>query len=540
MKKILTIAMGVAAMAANAQETYEGAAIATQDLNGTAKYVGMGGAMEALGADISTINTNPAGMGLFRRSWIGVSAGFTAQNGSFDGLNNQAELGSNSKTNADFNQIGFVWSSKAGKNSYLNLGFNFQKSRNFNQIMQAVNSLPVNGYGSSATKMDAMKLYSGSPSYTLQDEIIEAVISTPLGGTKDDPVYSAAETYDAKYDNEGYIGNYDFNISGNIHDRVYLGLTLGVKDVHYDSRNIYKESLIDATNYPRGTFGFTDDRRITGTGFDLKIGAIFRPVEDSPFRFGLYINTPTWYELTCSSNMSAAAGMNDHGISYNENGASSWFRYKYCLYTPWRFGVSVGHTFGKKVAIGATYEYADYSAIKNRIVEGTYINYYGDESLQTSKDYQMNSNTEQALKGVSLLKLGMEIKPVPELAIRIGYNYQSAIYNKEGFKSPSIDTDVSYGSVGAYYSTYDYVNWEGTNRLTLGLGFNLGKQWGLDLSYQYATQKGTYYPFVSGLADYRYTYEDQSYDDIHEENIATATTVHNNRHQFNMTLGYRF
>ena len=34
------------------QETYENANIATEDLNGTARYVGMGGAMDALGADI--------------------------------------------------------------------------------------------------------------------------------------------------------------------------------------------------------------------------------------------------------------------------------------------------------------------------------------------------------------------------------------------------------------------------------------------------------------------------------------------------------
>lgn len=50
------------------QETYENANIATEDLNGTARYVGMGGAMDALGADISTIATNPAGIGLFRHS----------------------------------------------------------------------------------------------------------------------------------------------------------------------------------------------------------------------------------------------------------------------------------------------------------------------------------------------------------------------------------------------------------------------------------------------------------------------------------------
>lgn len=63
----------LAAMSANAQETYENAKLTGEDLNGTARYVGMGGAMEALGADISTIGTNPAGLGLFRHSNISVS-----------------------------------------------------------------------------------------------------------------------------------------------------------------------------------------------------------------------------------------------------------------------------------------------------------------------------------------------------------------------------------------------------------------------------------------------------------------------------------
>ena len=39
--------------AVSAQETYDNAQLATKDLNGTARYVGMGGAMEALGADLS-------------------------------------------------------------------------------------------------------------------------------------------------------------------------------------------------------------------------------------------------------------------------------------------------------------------------------------------------------------------------------------------------------------------------------------------------------------------------------------------------------
>lgn len=55
-KYILFFAVSLlAAMSANAQETYENAKLTGEDLNGTARYVGMGGAMEALGADISTM-----------------------------------------------------------------------------------------------------------------------------------------------------------------------------------------------------------------------------------------------------------------------------------------------------------------------------------------------------------------------------------------------------------------------------------------------------------------------------------------------------
>ena len=65
-KKIFLYSLALAAsMPVAAQETYENAKLTSSELNGTARYVGMGGAMEALGADISTIATNPAGLGLF-------------------------------------------------------------------------------------------------------------------------------------------------------------------------------------------------------------------------------------------------------------------------------------------------------------------------------------------------------------------------------------------------------------------------------------------------------------------------------------------
>ena len=80
MKKILlgTISL-VFALPMMAQDAYDAANIATKDLNGTARYVGMGGALDALGADISTIGTNPAGVGLFRHSEIRASLSVVSQ-----------------------------------------------------------------------------------------------------------------------------------------------------------------------------------------------------------------------------------------------------------------------------------------------------------------------------------------------------------------------------------------------------------------------------------------------------------------------------
>ena len=127
--KFYIAALALAAvLPAVAQDTYESARLLGSDLNGTARYVGMGGAMEALGADISTMGTNPAGIGLFRHSSVSVSFGAVSQQGvqKFDNLD---------KTNMSFDQVGFVWTTPFSEDSYLNVGFNYHKSRNFDQIL---------------------------------------------------------------------------------------------------------------------------------------------------------------------------------------------------------------------------------------------------------------------------------------------------------------------------------------------------------------------------------------------------------------------
>lgn len=55
LKYLFLASLGLMSAPMLAQETYQDTKFAENSLTGTARYVGMGGAMEALGADISTI-----------------------------------------------------------------------------------------------------------------------------------------------------------------------------------------------------------------------------------------------------------------------------------------------------------------------------------------------------------------------------------------------------------------------------------------------------------------------------------------------------
>ena len=101
-KYILSALLLLGTTTIGAQETYENTKLIDNDLNGTARYVGMGGALDALGADISVIGSNPAGLGLMTKSRAEVSFGFVSQPG-------VSAFQQGNPTNASFDQVGFVY-----------------------------------------------------------------------------------------------------------------------------------------------------------------------------------------------------------------------------------------------------------------------------------------------------------------------------------------------------------------------------------------------------------------------------------------------
>lgn len=566
MKKILTTftfaMLGIAAMG---QETYDNAQLASKDLNGTARYVGMGGAMEALGADISTMASNPAGIGLFRRSMVSGSFGINTQSDATD-------IGKR-RTKASFDHAGFVYAMRSGRKSYVNFGVSFTKNRNLNQILTAAGRLN----GASQNKLSSMKNYNdlyrlekhngeltsewGSNNYRdLPYNQVDYLYSNALLNDKNGMLvgmnangynggnyigdangaldasnnpraaYYNATGYDFFRGTSGYIGEYNFNLSGNSKDRFYWGLSFGLYDVNYSHASEYTEKLVNNSQKAIGSVTIADERTISGTGFDVKAGVIFRPIEESPFRVGLYVHTPTWYDLKTENRTTLISNLAE---GYGNGGLSTSGRYDYKFYTPWRFGGSLGYTVGKSVALGVTYEYADYSSCDIRVNEGGVYDYWGNYYEETSRDQAMKGNIKSVLKGVSTLKVGAEYKPIQNLAVRLGYNYVSPMYNKSGYKDGSLNSYSTY-----YSSSTDYTNWNATNRVTAGIGYTY-KKFNVDLAYQYSRTTGEFFPFM-GYSDLAATGESQRKYDSNYDNFCDGQKVSNKHHQLILTLGYKF
>ena len=311
----------------------------------------------------------------------------------------------------------------------------------------------------------------------------------------------------------GGIDQYDFNVSFNINDRVYLGLTLGAYSVDYSKYTYYEEVYESNEGYDLQSWN-----KITGSGFDVKFGAIIRPFEYSPFRIGLAVHTPTFYSLDYKTSAQIASDViNEETGEMSGDVVKTWDHVpgkadmirSFNFQTPWTYNVSLGYTVGKSLALGAEYEYQDYSSMKFKDPDGY------------SSSFEFENSTTPMLKGVNTVRLGLEYKVIPEFALRAGYNYTTAAFHQDAFK------DLPYNSI---QTDTDFANSKSMSNYTLGIGYR-GSMFYADLAYKFSTYKENFYPFVNGFTD-----EDGSTVIGSPE----ATKVTNTRSQVLFTVGMRF
>jgi len=142
----------------------------------------------------------------------------------------------------------------------------------------------------------------------------------------------------------------------------------------------------------------------------------------------------------------------------------------------------------------------------------------------------MNSLTNNMMRGVHNVRVGLEVKPIDQVAVRAGYNFYSSPMKSGARLDQSIDSYALEYALGT-----DYTNLSAANIFTFGLGYR-GKIFYADLAYKYRAQTGDFYAFDDS---YQTMGRSEAQFDVTERSLL-PTSVNLDRHNLTFTLGFHF
>jgi len=383
---------------------------------GTARYTSMAGSFGSLGADFSTLSSNPAGIGLYSKSEFTITPSFFMGKTKSEFNNTLSE---DYQYNFNIGNIGIVWVSERNNNEN-SIFKNFQFGFGMNRLNNFNNRMLMEGFNDKNSLIDTYVYNAnGIPYQNIENDTYGAyafdlnlawwtfLIDT-LDGSTDQyrgALPAGGGVWQRKEINTWGSMN-EMVISGgtNIQDRLYLGLTLGFPFIRYFEESLYSEMDIRNDIFDFRKLTRYDELTTTGSGFNMKFGMIARPTDW--MRIGGAIHSPTWFGNMRDYWFTRISSEFDNGDAYSEwspNGS-----YNYNLETPWRAIGSLSFILYQRALLSADYEFVDFSRANLRA--GDYSFY--DENTEIRRKYTATHN----------IRLGGEMR-FDQLAVRGGFGY---------------------------------------------------------------------------------------------------------------------
>lgn len=529
MKKIFLglLACGLP-MIAEAQETFDALQMSQTELRGTARFQSMAGAFGALGGDISTLNQNPAGIGVYRSSDAGITLSLDFNS------NKTPNLLADDKTRLNVNSVGYVGAFKLGSEtmSNFNIGFSYSRNNDFQRHYRGVSgNIPTSitnhiAYYTGNNKpsdlaitdkynpyYDSMAPWSSILSYD------SYLINYNNGGWQG--LYGDGTQGKAEYEvvQSGHTDEYSINLGGNFLNKVFWGAGVGIVDMNYDNYMYYGESLNNAYIFDyakndgtievgNANFGYVNSLHTTGTGYNFKLGLIVKPINE--LRLGAAFHTPTYYDMrdiykTVASFEMVGSGNNRYNGEKQTGNGDIWDEARYTFSTPWRFIGSIAGVIGREGLVSFDYEYVGANSMRVGNDAGReYV-----DVTNRMKDYFQASH---------IFRLGGEYRVDPNWSVRAGYSYQTSPVKAAVRDNLMNITTVSSNPAYEYDKSVQYV--------TLGLGYHY-KSFYADMAYVHKARTSVFNAFSPNV-----------YRGGVEQNVNSEVKDNNNR--VVMTMGFRF
>ena len=418
---------------------------------GTARYVGMGGAMTAIGGDPSAAMVNPAGLGLYRRSEISVSIDET--------IDNTQQVESNDtyqRTRFAAPHISAIWawgnSQKQRGLVYNNFMFSLNRLANFNRDIvvkgAGMGMVPTicnitNDEGGVSEEFLVNKPWDDVEIGWLSILGYEAYLIDPIENNKWKPAVDFTDG-SLSISETGTSDQYTLSWAGNISNQWYIGIGLNIPTINYTKHTSLREENKQNSSAAELKSMF----HVSGVGVSGSFGLIYRPIQ--ALRIGASLQTPTILSLSRQStgDMYSTIAGQKYEVLTPESGVMD-----IDIASPLRTSVSVAGQMGKIGLIAVQYDYA-------------------------------HSNE---MEDIHTLRIGAEAQVTRGLFLNAGYVYESSFMKEDpkwllGYNEIRTDMDYRYTAATQYASA--------------GIGYRsdvvvaqLAYQYGWQTLHQYASEE---------------------------------------------------
>lgn len=445
MKRIIFISICIASTASlYAQDPTDALRYSWTVSSGTARQQAVGGAMTSLGGDLSATFVNPAGLGFYKTGDFVLSPGL---NNWRNKATYYGRTESDRRQYMSFGTSGLVIGSgtekdKKGRsrssalaiaiNRTANVGTNllYRGANNQNSYSQKFLE-EINGVGN-ANAVASNYPFGASLAFNT------FWIDTINGGSNGNFQYQTRAPFatgllqENLVTSKGGVTELAIAFAGASNDKWFFGGTLGIPFLKYERESTFTEA--DATSDPNNKFDYASINQhleTKGTGLNLKMGMIFKPVEY--VRLGLAFHTPSFYRLTDKYNASVTTntesymGIQNQQSSVFTNGTDGLF--SYWMFTPYRIMASASYVLREiedvrkqRGFLTADIEYVNYKS-------SSYTTDPEGDNSQSTKDYlkSLNNAIDNAYKGAFNFKAGGELK-FTTIMTRLGVAYYGNPY----------------------------------------------------------------------------------------------------------------
>ncbi len=453
-----------------AQNITDALRYSTLNYGGTARSMGAGNALGALGADYSVLSTNPAGLANFRTNELVFTPAIRFTNTDATLKNGGDNLTvSEQRTNFHFDNAGLVFykEPRGSKWTTANFAIGFNQLANFSQRTyydgRSKGSI-LDGWHDEAKSVayDTTQLYGlgaglAAQTYALYFQGADTM-QTDFSAY---PNATIARSQDIR--ESGRINEMVLSFAGNYDEKVSLGMTLGVPFYSFTQRKRYIETDPGAEVLYFDRLQFDETLKTSGIGVNLKLGAIWRVNQN--LRLGAAFHTPTLTTMTDNFEATLKYDYSDASGAVRNEAEGIAEPFDYGLKTPWRAIGSVAFLVPRVGFLSADVEFLDYSKAKFDLTK----NFQDDATRQ----YESELNKELAATYASAVNIRLGGEAVAgRLRVRAGYNLFGTPFDARGTKN--------------------FPN----SAISFGVGVR--KNWFyMDLGYRYSKGKEQFTPYVT-------------------------------------------